>query len=165
MAHHLCAACRSSPKCAAIVIFQTPFSLVAVASARLLPHRVGNVNIDNCCNFDAMMKTRRCVMSRASLPARSLRRPSASLRTVPEGAGGLFRKRLIWRALLVMRPAISWVEPIFLPALRESSGWDGWAQRRGEGNGRGHPLPDLRASLIARQTRSGVAGISMWRMP
>ena len=31
----------------------------------------------------------------------------------------LFRKRLIWYTLLVMRPAISGVEPIFLPALRE----------------------------------------------
>jgi hypothetical protein len=70
-------------------------------------------------HYDAMMKTRRCVMSRLSLPARSLRGRPASLRTVPDGAGGLFRKRLICRALLVMRRAISGVEPIFLPALRE----------------------------------------------
>ena len=53
------------------------------------------------------------------LPARSLRGRPASLRTVPDDTGGLFRKRLIWRALLVTRPAISGVEPIFLPALRE----------------------------------------------
>ena len=58
-------------------------------------------------------------MSRLSLPARSLRGRPASLRTVPDGTGCLLRKRLIWRALLVMRPAISAVEPIFLPALRE----------------------------------------------
>jgi hypothetical protein len=66
-----------------------------------------------------MMKARRRVMSRLPLPARSLRGRPASLRTVPDGAGGLLRKRLIWLALLVMRPAISEVEPIFLPTLRE----------------------------------------------
>jgi hypothetical protein len=68
------------------------------------------------------LKPRRRVMSRPSLPARSLRGRPASLRTVPDGARGLLRKRLIWRALLVIRPAISGVEPIFLPALRESEG-------------------------------------------
>src|ERR1700741_1947370 len=63
-------------------------------------------------------------MFRLSLPARSLRGRPASLRTVPDGAGYLLRKQLFWRALLVMRPAISAVEPIFLPALRERrSGW------------------------------------------
>jgi hypothetical protein len=58
-------------------------------------------------------------MSRLSLPARSLRGRPASLRTVPDSAACLLRKRLIWRALLVMRPAVSGAEPIFLPALRE----------------------------------------------
>jgi hypothetical protein len=61
-------------------------------------------------------------MSRLSLPARSLRGRPASLRTVPDGAGGLLRKRLICHALLAKRPAISGVESIFLPALRELSG-------------------------------------------
>jgi hypothetical protein len=59
------------------------------------------------------MKTRRRVMSRLSLPARSLRGRLASLRTVPEGAEGRLCKRLIWRALLVIRTANSGVEPIF----------------------------------------------------
>jgi hypothetical protein len=59
------------------------------------------------------------VMSRLSLPARSLRGRPASLRTFADAAGCLLRKRLIWRALSVMRPAIPGVEPIFLPALRE----------------------------------------------
>jgi hypothetical protein len=69
--------------------------------------------------IDAIMNTQRRVMSRFSLPARSLRGRPASLRTVPDGAEDLLRKRLIWRALLVIRPAISDVESIFLPALRE----------------------------------------------
>jgi hypothetical protein len=72
------------------------------------------------------MRSRRRVMSRLSLPARSLRRRPASLRNVPDGAGCLVRKRLTWPVLLVMRPAISGIEPIFLPALRE----------RGQGGGR-----------------------------
>jgi hypothetical protein len=59
------------------------------------------------------------VVSTLSLPARSLRGRPASLRTVPDGAGCLLRKRLIWHGLLVIGPAISGVEPIFLPALRE----------------------------------------------
>jgi hypothetical protein len=46
------------------------------------------------------IKTRRSVMSRLSLPARSLRGRPASLRTVPDGAEGLLRKWLIWSALL-----------------------------------------------------------------
>jgi hypothetical protein len=66
-----------------------------------------------------MMKARRRVVSRLSLPARSLRGRPASLRTFPDGVGCLLRKRLIRRTLLEMRPAISGVEPIFLPALRE----------------------------------------------
>jgi hypothetical protein len=65
------------------------------------------------------IKTRHPVMSRLSLPARSLRGRRASLRTVPDGTGCLLHKGLIWRALFVMRPAISGVETIFLPALRE----------------------------------------------
>ena len=65
------------------------------------------------------MKARRRVISRVSLPARSLRGRPASLRTVPDGAGCLLCKRLIWHTLLVMRPPISCVEPIFHPALRE----------------------------------------------
>jgi hypothetical protein len=69
-------------------------------------------------------------MSRVSLPARSLRGRPASLRTFPDGARGLLRKRLILRALLAMRRAISGVEPIFLPALRERrSGWGPLAQQ------------------------------------
>jgi hypothetical protein len=66
-------------------------------------------------------------MSRLSLPARSLRGRPASLRTFPDAAGYLLRKRLIWRVLLVIRPAISGVAPIFLPALRE--GWGPPAQQ------------------------------------
>ena len=58
-------------------------------------------------------------MSTLPLPARSLRDRLTSLRTVPDGAGCLLCKTLISRALLVMRLAISAVEPIFLPALRE----------------------------------------------
>jgi hypothetical protein len=65
-----------------------------------------------------------------SLPARSLRGRPASLRTVPDSAGCLLRKRLIWHGLLVMRPVISGVEPIFLPALREP-GQSGSRWRRG----------------------------------
>jgi hypothetical protein len=58
-------------------------------------------------------------MSRLSLPARSLRGRPASLRTVADGIGRPLRKLLILHALLVIRPALSGVEPIFLPALRE----------------------------------------------
>jgi hypothetical protein len=69
------------------------------------------------------------VSCRLSLPARSLRGRPASLRTVPDGAGRLLRKRLIWRVLLMMRPPIEGVELIFLPALRE----------RGQGGPRAFP--------------------------
>jgi hypothetical protein len=57
--------------------------------------------------------------SRLFLPARSLRGRPGSLRTVLDGVGDQLRKRLIWRGLLVVRPATSGVGPIFLPALRE----------------------------------------------
>jgi hypothetical protein len=67
----------------------------------------------------AVTEIRQRVMPKLSLPARSLRGQSASLRTVADRARFLLRKRLIWRALSVMRPAVSGVEPIFLPALRE----------------------------------------------
>jgi hypothetical protein len=69
-------------------------------------------------------------MSELSLPARSLRDGPASLRTVPDGAGCVLRKWLIWGAFLATRPAISSVEPIFLPALRERGpGWGPLAQQ------------------------------------
>src|SRR5215470_3478881 len=89
-----------------------------------------NIDIAISARYDAIMKTQRCVMSRLSLPARSLRGRPASLRTVPDGAGCLLRKQLIWQALLVIRPAISGVEPIFLPALRErGKGGARWRSR------------------------------------
>jgi hypothetical protein len=73
---------------------------------------------------------RRRVMFGLSLPARSLRGRSASLRSVPDNAGDLLRKPLIWHALLVVRSAILSVEPIFLPALRErGQGGGRWAQQ------------------------------------
>jgi hypothetical protein len=70
-------------------------------------------------HYDAMLKIGDASGPRLSLPARSLRGRPASLRTVPDGARDLLRKWLIWCALLVVRRAISGVEPIFLPALRE----------------------------------------------
>jgi hypothetical protein len=103
-----------------------------VAIGSFLTQTAGIDNMVNCDNstYDAMMKTRGRVMSRLSLPAGSLRGRPASLRTVPDCAGGPLRKQLIWRALLVMRSAISGVEPIFLPALREP----------GHGGGRGRTV-------------------------
>jgi hypothetical protein len=77
---------------------------------------------------------------RLSLPARSLRGRPASLRTVPDGAGYLLRKRLIWLDSRVIRPAIWGVEPIFLPALRE----------RGQGGAAGRSrIAGARWGLIA----------------
>jgi hypothetical protein len=109
--------CRLSQRVGAAI--SGLYHIVAVSSISIIAIIV---------RYDAMMKPRRRVMSRLSLPARSLRGRSASLRTVADGAGYLLRKWLIWRALLVMRPAISGVEPIFLPALRERrSGWGGLA--------------------------------------
>jgi hypothetical protein len=91
---------------------------LASQSAMFYLHNGGIVNMYNCENSNHI---RQGVMSRLSLPARSLRGRSASLRTVPDGAGGLLRKRLILLALLVMRPAISGVGAIFLPGLREKA--------------------------------------------
>src|SRR5271165_198084 len=54
-----------------------------------------------------------------SLPARSLRRRPASLRTFPDSAWSWLSKPLIWRALLAIGRAISGAQSIFLPALRE----------------------------------------------
>ena len=65
--------------------------------------------------LDVIMKTWRRGMSRPSLPARSLRGRPASLRTVADGTGCQLRKPLIWRALLVMRPAISGCRAHFSP--------------------------------------------------
>jgi protein SCO1 len=67
-------------------------------------------------------------MSRLSLPAPSLRGRPASLRTVADGAACLLCKQLIWHALLVIRPAISGVGRIFLPALREGRAGEGLAR-------------------------------------
>jgi hypothetical protein len=82
--------------------------------------------------YDAIINIRRRIMSRFSLPARSLRGRPASLRTVPDGAGCLLRKWLFWRALLVMRPAILGGGPIFLPALRERGQGGGCRRSRTE---------------------------------
>jgi hypothetical protein len=70
----------------------------------------------------AITKIRQRVMSRLSLPACSLRGQPASLRTVADRAQSLLRKRLVWRDMSVIRPTISGIEPIFLPALRERVG-------------------------------------------
>jgi hypothetical protein len=103
----------------------------SASGAGLLSHSGGIDNMINCDNSTPPdNEDWRRVMSRLSLPARSLRGRPASLRTVPDGAGGLLRKLLICRVLLVMRPAISGVEPIFLPALRErGQGDDPWWQQ------------------------------------
>jgi hypothetical protein len=54
-----------------------------------------------------------------SLPARSLRGRSASLRSFPDDGWTRVSKSLISRLLLAIGRAISGVESIFLPALRE----------------------------------------------
>jgi hypothetical protein len=58
-------------------------------------------------------------MPRLSLPARSLRGQSASLRLFRERTRYSICKGLIWHALLVVGRTISGIESFFLPALRE----------------------------------------------
>jgi hypothetical protein len=88
-----------------------------------------------------------------SLLARSLRGRSASLRTVADDATDLHRKWLIWRGLLVMRPTISGVRPIFLPALRERGQGGGPLARPAPRRDRGHGC-----SRHSRASAPGTAG-------
>jgi hypothetical protein len=94
------------------------------------------------------------------LPARSLRGRPASLRTVPDGAGVLLRKRLIWRALLVMRSAISGVGPIFLPALRELGGS---VRSVGPSGGLGMPFPAARSGCCPAPRSGAAPNEAAWR--
>ena len=110
--------------------------------SHLLSHSSGIVNMVSCYNSNESSAPRHVLMSRPSLPARSLRGRPASLRTVPDGAGVLLRKPLIWRVLLVIRPVISSVEKIFLPALRErGSGRGVCPLQSAAAAGLGMPLP------------------------
>jgi hypothetical protein len=54
-----------------------------------------------------------------SLPAPSLRGPSASLRTFPEDFGSRISKHLISQVFSTVKPVLSSVKSIFLPAPRE----------------------------------------------
>jgi hypothetical protein len=67
-----------------------------------------------CCynkHMGTAMLIQRYIVLRFCLPARSLR-----------GLTGLTQSTIDWWALLTIRPAISGIESLFLPALREASG-------------------------------------------
>jgi hypothetical protein len=67
-----------------------------------------------------MSQERWCVVPGVSLPAPSLRGRSASLRTFPEDFRSRISKRLISQVFSTVKPVLSAVKSIFLPALREA---------------------------------------------
>jgi hypothetical protein len=71
-------------------------------------------------HISVMSQERWCVVPGVSLPAPSLRGRSASLRTFPDDFRSRISKRLISRVFSTVKPVLSAVKSIFLPALKEA---------------------------------------------